>query len=188
MKRSRRSGAKAAPAQAAASAETLFDMSMPGLSKTFERLNLSGVAGTIAEGRRKDLAALIAANKKSYEGLAAVVARQTAMLKNAVSEWQSMAQGIPPGGARPGSPNDEVANALRWRSTTFRTRRAAARSQGSVRNRSPAHHGERRRGQRADPPPAKSTGTPGVPSTLSLFASLRHGLTSIWIGRSSRDR
>lgn len=98
----RSSGAKAAPARAAASAETLFDLSMPGLSKTFERLNLSGVAGTIAEGRRKDLAALIAANKKSYEGLAAVVARQTAMLKNAVSEWQSMAQGMSPGGARPG--------------------------------------------------------------------------------------
>ena len=110
MKRSRRSGAKAAPARAAASAETLFDMSMPGLSKTFERLNLSGVAGTIAEGRRKDLAALIAANKKSYEGLAAVVARQTAMLKNAVSEWQSMAQGMSPGGARPGLGQiDEVA-------------------------------------------------------------------------------
>jgi len=31
-----------------------------------------------------------------------VVARQTAMLKNAVSEWQSMAQGMSPGGARPG--------------------------------------------------------------------------------------
>jgi len=74
-------------------AERLFSMSMGGLGNTLERLNLSGVAGTIAEGRRKDLAALVAANKKSYEGLQAVVARQTSMLKNAVTEWQSIAQG-----------------------------------------------------------------------------------------------
>jgi phasin family protein len=79
-------------------AERLFSMSMGGLGNTLERLNLSGVAGTIAEGRRKDLAALVAANKKSYEGLQAVVARQTAMLKNAVSEWQSIAQGVSTGG------------------------------------------------------------------------------------------
>jgi phasin family protein len=91
--RRRAGAAKAAPARAAA-AQTLFDMPMAGLSKTLDRLNLSGVAGTIAEGRRKDLAALVAANKKSYEGLQAVVARQTAMLKNAVTEWQSMAQGM----------------------------------------------------------------------------------------------
>ena len=39
-------------------AERLFSMSMGGLGNTLERLNLSGVAGTIAEGRRKDLAAL----------------------------------------------------------------------------------------------------------------------------------
>jgi phasin family protein len=78
---------------AAANAQNLFDMSMAGFGKTLEHLNLSGVAGTIAEGRRKDLAALVAANKKSYEGIQAVVARQTAMLRNAVTEWQAMAQG-----------------------------------------------------------------------------------------------
>ncbi len=83
-------------------AERLFSMSMGGLGNTLERLNLSGVAGTIAEGRRKDLAAIVAANKKSYEGLQAVVARQTSMLKNAVSEWQSIAQGVSSGGAGQG--------------------------------------------------------------------------------------
>ena len=101
--------ARAAPVSAAGAAK-IFDMSMGGLSKTLERLNLSGVAGTIAEGRRKDLAALVAANKKSYEGLQAVVARQTAMLKSAVTEWQSIAQGMSQGGARPGlGQMDEVA-------------------------------------------------------------------------------
>lgn len=91
-------------------AERLFSMSLGGLGNTLERLNLSGVAGTIAEGRRKDLAALIAANKKSYEGLQAVVARQTSMLRNAVTEWQSMAQGVSQGGAGGGLGRmDEVA-------------------------------------------------------------------------------
>ncbi|HTN48524.1 MAG TPA: TIGR01841 family phasin [Burkholderiaceae bacterium] len=93
----RRPAAKKAAAARPARAEGLFDMSLAGLGRTLEGLNLSSVASTIAEGRRKDLAALVAANKKSYEGLQAVVARQTAMLKNAVSEWQSMAQGA--GGA-----------------------------------------------------------------------------------------
>jgi phasin family protein len=101
IRRTARSAAKAAPARAA-SAQSLFDMPMAGLNKTLDRLNLSGVAGTIAEGRRKDLAALIAANKKSYEGLQAVVARQTSMLKNAVAEWQSMAQGMSQGEGRQG--------------------------------------------------------------------------------------
>jgi phasin family protein len=100
---------RSAPARAA-SPQKLFDLSMGGLGQTLERLNLSGVAGTIAEGRRKDLAALIAANKKSYEGLQAVVARQTAMLKGAVSEWQSIAQGMSQGGGVQGMGQmDEVA-------------------------------------------------------------------------------
>jgi phasin family protein len=98
-KTARRTAARKTEApRAMKGAERLFSMSMGGLGNTLERLNLSGVAGTIAEGRRKDLAALVAANKKSYEGLQAVVARQTAMLKNAVTEWQSIAQGVGGGG------------------------------------------------------------------------------------------
>lgn len=102
-KTAKRTAARKTEAPAAMKgAERLFSMSMGGLGNTLERLNLSGVAGTIAEGRRKDLAAIVAANKKSYEGLQAVVARQTAMLKNAVSEWQSIAQGVSAGGAGQG--------------------------------------------------------------------------------------
>ena len=106
----RATASKSEAPRAMKGAERLFSMSMGGLSDTLERLNLSGVAGTIAEGRRKDLAALVAANKKSYEGLQAVVARQTAMLKNAVTEWQSIAQGVSQGGAGGGLGRmDEVA-------------------------------------------------------------------------------
>ena len=109
-KRTTRTASKPAATRAAGGAEKMFTMSMGGLGETLERLNLSGVAGTIAEGRRKDLAALVAANKKSYEGLQAVVARQTAMLKNAVTEWQAMAQGMSSRGTGQGFGRmDEVA-------------------------------------------------------------------------------
>ena len=80
-KTAKRTVARKAEAPAAMKgAERLFSMSMGGL----------------------DLAAIVAANKKSYEGLQAVVARQTSMLKNAVSEWQSIAQGVSAGGAGQG--------------------------------------------------------------------------------------
>jgi phasin family protein len=106
----RATGAAHKTAARAASPEGLFDMSMTGVGKALEQFNLSGVASTIAEGRRKDLAALVAANKKSYEGLQAVVARQTSMLKNAVTEWQAIAQGMRPGSAGQGFGRlDEVA-------------------------------------------------------------------------------
>lgn len=109
-KRTTRTAKPAATRAAGSGAEKMFTLSMGGLGETLERLNLSGVAGTIAEGRRKDLAALVAANKKSYEGLQAVVARQTAMLKSAVTEWQAMAQGMSSRGAGEGFGRmDEVA-------------------------------------------------------------------------------
>jgi len=98
----RRSAGAARKTAPRISPEGMLDMSMTGVGKALEQFNLSGVASTIAEGRRKDLAALVAANKKSYEGLQAVVARQTAMLKNAVTEWQAIAQGMKPGGTGQG--------------------------------------------------------------------------------------
>ncbi len=42
----------------------------------------------IVESGRKDLQALVKANEKSYEGLQAVVQRQTEMLKTSIEEWQ----------------------------------------------------------------------------------------------------
>lgn len=84
--------------------------SLGGLGKTLEQLNLTAMASTIAEGRRKDLSALVAANKKSYEGLQAVVARQTAMLKSALGDWQSLTRDLSAKGGTPGlGQMDEVA-------------------------------------------------------------------------------
>jgi len=84
--------------------------SLGGLGKTLEQLNLTAMASTIAEGRRKDLSALVAANKKSYEGLQAVVARQTAMLKSALGDWQALTKDLSARGGTPGlGQMDEVA-------------------------------------------------------------------------------
>lgn len=104
--------------RATRSAETTAERSMPqalfaslgGLGKTLEQLNLTSMASTIAEGRRKDLSALVAANKKSYEGLQAVVARQTAMLKSAIGDWQALTGNLSAKGSNAGlGQMDEVA-------------------------------------------------------------------------------
>jgi len=107
--RSTRTSRPAAPSEAKAMPQTPF-ASLGGLGKTLEHLNLSAMASTIAEGRRKDLSALVAANKKSYEGLQAVVARQTAMLKSALGDWQTLTQDLSAKGGTPGlGQMDEVA-------------------------------------------------------------------------------
>jgi len=62
-----------------------------GAGETLKQLDLAGVAGKLVEGRRKDLQAIVEANKKSYAGIQAVVQRQTAMLKEAISQWQALA-------------------------------------------------------------------------------------------------
>lgn len=62
-----------------------------GMSGTLKQLDLTGVAGKLVEGRRKDLQAIVQANKKSYAGIQAVVQRQTAMLKEAIGQWQALA-------------------------------------------------------------------------------------------------
>lgn len=64
---------------------------MAGIAETLKQLDLTGVAGKLVEGRRKDLEAIVQANKKSYAGIQAVVQRQTAMLKDAIGQWQSLA-------------------------------------------------------------------------------------------------
>ena len=62
------------------------------IAKALERLTISGAAGALLEDRRKDLEALVQANKKSYEGLQAVVKRRTALLMDAIGEWQTVAK------------------------------------------------------------------------------------------------
>ncbi|MDM0107439.1 TIGR01841 family phasin [Variovorax sp. J22R24] len=59
-----------------------------------ERLQSLPLAGSIVESGRKDLQALVQANEKSYQGLQAVVQRQTEMLKSSIEEWQGTVKGM----------------------------------------------------------------------------------------------
>lgn len=66
----------------------------PARSRSAVQLDLTAVAGKLVEGRRKDLQAIVEANNKSYAGIQAVVQRQTAMLKQAISQWQALAGSV----------------------------------------------------------------------------------------------
>lgn len=68
---------------------------LKGLAERLQNLKLSGAAGAVLESGRKDLAALVKANEKSYQGLQAVVARQTEMLRSAITEWQGAITSMP---------------------------------------------------------------------------------------------
>ena len=59
-----------------------------------QNLNLTGAAATLLENGRKDIEALVEANKKSVQGLQSVVQRQTEMLRSSVTEWQGAVQGM----------------------------------------------------------------------------------------------
>jgi phasin family protein len=64
------------------------------MAERLQNLPLAGAAGAIVESGRKDLQALVKANEKSYEGLQAVVQRQTEMLKSSIEEWQGTMKGL----------------------------------------------------------------------------------------------
>ena len=93
--------AKSAPAKKATRADPTADfreaMAKPlkGLTERLQNLKLSGTAGAVLESGRKDLAALVKANEKSYQGLQAVVARQTEMLRSSITDWQSAVTAMP---------------------------------------------------------------------------------------------
>lgn len=64
--------------------------SLHDLASRLGKLELAGLAGKLVEGWRTDLAAIVEANRKSYAGLQAIVSRQTAQIKEAVGEFQSV--------------------------------------------------------------------------------------------------
>ena len=68
---------------------------LKGLAERLQNLKISGTAGAVLESGRKDLAALVKANEKSYQGLQTVVARQTEMLRSAITDWQGAITSMP---------------------------------------------------------------------------------------------
>ncbi|SET89030.1 TIGR01841 family phasin [Variovorax sp. OV084] len=101
MATAKKAAAKKTTASSTASAKTAMptaaDMLNPlkGMADKLQNLNLTGGAGKLLESGRKDLAALMQANEKSYQGLQTVVQRQTEMIKSAIAEWQTAAKAMP---------------------------------------------------------------------------------------------
>ncbi|MFT4266763.1 MAG: TIGR01841 family phasin [Xenophilus sp.] len=80
----------------AADQQKAFTPSLTGIADRVRDLNLTGAAAALLENGRKDIEALVEANKRSYQGLQTVVQRQTEMLRQSVTEWQAAVKG-PPG-------------------------------------------------------------------------------------------
>jgi phasin family protein len=95
---------KPRPATAAKSAaddvQDAFVKPIKGMAERLQNLPLAGAAGAIVESGRKDLQALMQANEKSYQGLQAVVQRQTEMLKASIGEWQGTVKSMSGGDPR----------------------------------------------------------------------------------------
>lgn len=96
-KKTTASSSTSSTASAHKAAPTAADMLNPlkGMADRLQNLNLTGGAGKLLESGRKDLAALMQANEKSYQGLQTVVQRQTEMIKHAITEWQTAAKDMP---------------------------------------------------------------------------------------------
>lgn len=76
------------------------DRSLRGIAKTLEQIKLSGLAGKLLQGWRKDLQAIVGSNQKSYRGLQTVVQHQTRQLKEAIGEWRTVAKVMTVAGPR----------------------------------------------------------------------------------------
>jgi len=64
--------------------------SLRDLVSRLSKLEVAGLAGRLVQGWRKDLEAIVAANRRSYAGLQEVVRRQTAQIKEAAFELQTV--------------------------------------------------------------------------------------------------
>jgi phasin family protein len=62
------------------------------VTQRLDAVRLRAAAAKLMASRRKDLEALVAANRKSFEGIQAVVKRQTELLKGQIAEWRSVAK------------------------------------------------------------------------------------------------
>ena len=66
------------------------------LTKMFEQFKVPGVdMSAIVDARRKDIEALVEANKAAYEGMQALATKQAEMLQQAMQGIQSAAGGDP---------------------------------------------------------------------------------------------
>ena len=95
-KTSSTASAKKSRPTAAEDVQEAFIKPLKGMAERLQNLPLAGAASTIVESGRKDLQALMEANERSYQGLQAMVARQTEMLKASIVDWQGTVKGMSP--------------------------------------------------------------------------------------------
>src|SRR5208283_5117621 len=76
-------------------AEKNVENPFQAFTKIMEQFRIPGVdLQAIMEGRRKDVEAVVQANRVAFQGMQALVQRQTEILQQTMSEWQKAAQGM----------------------------------------------------------------------------------------------
>jgi phasin family protein len=71
------------------------EMPFMDISKMMEQFKMPGVdMEGLMNARRKDVEALMAANKHAYEGMQAMAQRQAQILQETMTEWQGAAKGL----------------------------------------------------------------------------------------------
>ena len=60
------------------------------VTQRLDAVRVRAAAAKLMASRRKDLEAIVAANRKSFEGIQGVVKRQTELLKEQIGEWRSV--------------------------------------------------------------------------------------------------
>ena len=76
-------------------AEKHIENPFQAFTKMMDQFHIPGVdLQAIMDGRRKDVEAVVQANRVAFQGLQALVQRQTEILQQTMSEWQKAAQGM----------------------------------------------------------------------------------------------
>ena len=76
------------------------DMPFMDINKMMEQFKMPGIdIEKIMGARRKDIEALVAANKLAYEGMQALAQRQQQILQASMAQWQEAAKEMVSGGS-----------------------------------------------------------------------------------------
>jgi phasin family protein len=69
------------------------ELPFPDINQLLAQFKVPGVdVNALMEPRRKEIEAVVAANRHAYEGMQQLAQRQTEMLKEALAEWQVAAK------------------------------------------------------------------------------------------------
>jgi hypothetical protein len=90
----RKSVAKKVSRPAAGKQMTSSKKMLGNIGKMLEGIKLSGAAGILLDGRRKDVEALLKVSRKSYKEVQNLVERRSRELKNAIGDWKDAAKKI----------------------------------------------------------------------------------------------